>query len=214
MSQIWTNSLVKTYYRDCGKGLRDGDIRILWTNIRGFPSFLYQSKRIKDTVSEIAMLNLKGKVLDAACGSGYILSCLPHGTVGIEVNPRHVRAAKKNAPQAKVIKGDIEEIPFKDSYFDAVCATEIFEHVPDVNPTISELWRVLKNGGTLIVTVPATHFLWKLRFLASGMYATEPKLARFTKNSLLELFSNCQYNVSVFKKIAFSLNYFLVLEKR
>ncbi len=208
------NEFVKAYYRDCGKGLKDGDIRILWTKLRGFPSFFYQSIRINETVNEIAKLKLKGKLLDAACGSGYILSSLPKSSVGIEINPRHVKAAKKNAPDAKVIKGDIENIPFEESSFDVIIATEIFEHLPDSGAVVSELWRVLKQGGSLIVTVPSTHFLWRMRFLASGMYKTEPKLVRFTKKSLLELFSNYRYNVSVLKKIAYGLNYLLVLIKK
>ena len=208
------NEFVKAYYRDCGKGLKDGDIRILWTKLRGFPSFFYQSIRINETVNEIAELKLKGKLLDAACGSGYILSRLPKGSVGIEINPRHVKAAKKNAPFAKVKNGDIEKIPFRDSSFDVIIATEVFEHLPDSKTVVSELWRVLKQGGSLVVTVPSNHFLWSLRFLASGMYKTEPKLFRFTKKSLLELFSDCSYNVSVLKKIVYGLNYLLVVRKK
>lgn len=207
------NQKVKNYYRDSGKGLGGNNLVTIWGKARGFPSYLYQRKRILDTIEEIKSLKLKKKVLDAACGSGYILSHLPRKSVGIEINPRHVKAARENAPFAEVIKGDIEKIPFTKNYFSASLATEIFEHLPDSKKPISELWRTLKKGGILIVTVPRNHLLWRLRFLASSMYVTEPQCLTFSKKTLLSMFEGKKYKIKRFKKIAFGLNYILVLEK-
>ncbi|MDO8657568.1 MAG: class I SAM-dependent methyltransferase [Candidatus Levybacteria bacterium] len=204
----------KKYYHDCGKGLKEKDPRILWEKIRGYPSYLYQSKRITDTKKEIVALNLKGKVLDAACGSGYILSALPKGSVGIEINPKHVANAKKIAPYSRVLKGDIEHIPFPDNSFSAVLATEIFEHIPYQKSVIAEMWRVLKRNGFFITTVPTQNFLWKIRFLASSMSKTEPFCFSFSKENLFSIFSDHKYEIKELKKIAFGLNYLLILKKR
>lgn len=210
---------VKNYYRDCGKGLSKNDPRIYINRIRNFPSFLYQTNRIEETIPEIKnLINSKlsivnYKLLDLACGSGYVLSRLPVGGLGIDINPRHVSAAKVNAPNAKIIEGDIKHTPFKPNSFSLVLAMEIFEHIPDGEKVIDEVWRILKPHGYFLVTVPSENFLWKLRFLASSMYLTEPMCNSFSKKSLLALFGKHKFKIKKFKKFAWGLNHLLIVEK-
>ena len=45
-------------------------------------------------------------------------------------------------------------MPFKDSYFDKVIFTEVLEHLKNEEKAISEISRVLKKGGTLLLTTP------------------------------------------------------------
>jgi ubiquinone/menaquinone biosynthesis C-methylase UbiE len=59
------------------------------------------------------------------------------------------------------IVSDITDIPEPDSSFDAVMCIEVLEHVPDPIRALRELTRLLRFGGTLIVTAPfcsLTHF--------------------------------------------------------
>lgn len=56
--------------------------------------------------------------------------------------------------------GDVQDMPFDDDSFDLVLATDIIEHVPDDTQAMRELRRVLKPGGTLLLTVPAFMALW------------------------------------------------------
>jgi SAM-dependent methyltransferase len=59
------------------------------------------------------------------------------------------------------IVSDIADIPVPDASFDAVLCSEVLEHVSDPVPVLNELNRVLKPGGTLIITAPfcsMTHF--------------------------------------------------------
>jgi SAM-dependent methyltransferase len=51
--------------------------------------------------------------------------------------------------------GDIWSINEKDSHFDAILCTEVFEHIPFPNETIKEFSRLLKNNGKLIITAPS-----------------------------------------------------------
>jgi ubiquinone/menaquinone biosynthesis C-methylase UbiE len=56
---------------------------------------------------------------------------------------------------------DITSIPEPDNSFDAVMCIEVLEHLPDPPKALSELVRLLKPGGTLIITAPIcslTHF--------------------------------------------------------
>lgn len=59
------------------------------------------------------------------------------------------------------IVSDITNIPVKSSSFDNVLCIEVFEHIPRPLDAIAELSRVLKKGGTLILTAPfssLTHY--------------------------------------------------------
>jgi SAM-dependent methyltransferase len=63
------------------------------------------------------------------------------------------------APGAGV-RGDLgSALPFAPRTFDAAVCTEVLEHVPDASLVLAEIARVLKPGGTVVVTVPfACHY--------------------------------------------------------
>ncbi len=52
------------------------------------------------------------------------------------------------------IVGDVCDMPFPDNNFDSVFLMEVLEHVHDPHKAISEIYRVLKPGGTLVFSVP------------------------------------------------------------
>src|SRR5690606_10312656 len=52
---------------------------------------------------------------------------------------------------------DGETLPFADDCFDSVFSSEVFEHVFNLPQIVDELYRVLKPGGRMLVTVP---FVW------------------------------------------------------
>ena len=57
------------------------------------------------------------------------------------------------SPLAEV-KADICKLPFESNIYDLVFCNHVLEHVPDDQKAMSELYRVLKKGGTLIAQVP------------------------------------------------------------
>lgn len=66
------------------------------------------------------------------------------------------------------IVSDILDIPEPDASFDAVLCTEVLEHLPDPVRALNEIARLLRPGGTLIVTAP----FWSLTHFAPYHYAT------------------------------------------
>jgi 2-polyprenyl-3-methyl-5-hydroxy-6-metoxy-1,4-benzoquinol methylase len=54
----------------------------------------------------------------------------------------------------------VEELPFADETFDVVTCLDVIEHTEDDRATLTELLRVTRPGGLLVVTVPAYQALW------------------------------------------------------
>lgn len=102
------------------------------------------------------------KILDQGCGIGqYTFSAYKIGfqnIIGLDFSEKLLKLARKNAKNLKYnikfVKGDIRNMPFKENFFDAVISGGIVEHVPETEKTISELSRVLKKNGYLLIHVP------------------------------------------------------------
>ena len=61
-------------------------------------------------------------------------------------------------PRLTLVQGDAMALPFEDDSFDHVVCSEVLEHLADDLKAVRELYRVLKPGGTLVVTVPNADF--------------------------------------------------------
>lgn len=83
---------------------------------------------------------------------------LQQGTTFVDLSEKAV--AKLRASSADAILGVISDLPFADETFDAVCALDIVEHVEDDESALSELARVTKPGGSLLVSVPLHPSRW------------------------------------------------------
>ena len=101
------------------------------------------------------------RLLDAGCGSGRTLDELArYGRVaGVDANPDAVELARRRGHR-DVRVARVEELPFRAESFDVVTCLDVVEHTPDDRATLSELRRVTREGGVLLVTVPAYQSLW------------------------------------------------------
>lgn len=87
-----------------------------------------------------------------------------------------------------VLRGDALKLPFRDGRFDKVICTEVLEHVSDDHQAIGELTRVLKDNGTLAVSVPtflSESIYWRL----SSRYHNTPggHVRKYRKKQLVRL---------------------------
>lgn len=100
-----------------------------------------------------------GSILDIGCGRGLLLKKLHErapdlALTGIDISEKLCEISKKNVPTATIIRGDAEALPFPDESFDFIFMTEVLEHMLDYDKAVSELCRVLKLGGSCVITVP------------------------------------------------------------
>lgn len=99
----------------------------------------------------------QGKILDLGCGTGYgskILFNKGKEIYAIDNSKEAIDYAEKNYSGPKYYCDSVEQLPFEDNFFDAVCAFEIIEHVQNPERVLNETYRVLKNNGDLFISTP------------------------------------------------------------
>ena len=102
----------------------------------------------------------KGRVLDVGAGQSPWRGLLRSADyVGIDVESAGEFGM---ARQQDIVYYDGVTIPFAEASFDHVLCSEVLEHVPAAEPFLAELHRVLRPGGSLVLTIPwsaRTHHL-------------------------------------------------------
>ncbi|MEF8853707.1 MAG: class I SAM-dependent methyltransferase [Haloarculaceae archaeon] len=100
-------------------------------------------------------------VLDAGCGDGArTLANLPAGSVGLDVSRRGLELARDTVPRARLLQGEMSQLPVAADSVEAVTAYHAVFHVPrEDHPAVyREFARVLRPGGTLLMTLPGGRF--------------------------------------------------------
>lgn len=111
-------------------------------------------------------------VLEAGCGTGLILSRLAtHASkaCGFDLSEGMVRVARGRG--LDVVIGSVTDIPFADDSFDLVCSFKVLAHVPDIGRALSEIARVTKPGGQMLLEF---YNPWSLRYLAKRIAGPQP----------------------------------------
>ena len=178
------NEYVKDFYRK----IEDYDWNDVTDNWRGLESLLHRHRERK-VQQLINRYGVGDKYLDVGCGTGLILRHLPAGSVGIDLNPKHLKRAQKYVPKAKVQLGDAEKLEFDDESFSTVICTEVLEHLVNSDSAVSEIKRVLKSGGIMIGSTPRKALLWRFRFLSSTHYHNEPFHREYVEKEIRKLLS-------------------------
>jgi SAM-dependent methyltransferase len=105
----------------------------------------YRRKRV-DADLAAASAHFTGRVLDVG-------GARQRGAFRRPAGARWVVADIERALRPDVT-ADVQALPFRAAAFDAIKATELLEHVPDVAAALAEVRRVLKPGGHVVITAP------------------------------------------------------------
>ena len=96
-----------------------------------------------------------GRALDAACGTGRHtrhLRSRGHRVTAIDITPHMLDKARLKVPDAAFCLGSLAALPFEDAAFDLAVCSLALEHAPDMTGPIGELARVVRPGGSAIIS--------------------------------------------------------------
>jgi SAM-dependent methyltransferase len=131
---------------------------------------------------------IKGKVLDVGCGSKPYQDCFPLVSAYIGID---VEASGHDHENSKVdVFYDGISIPFTNESFDSVVCFEVLEHVKDPKTILLEINRVIKNHGSLLISIP---FLF-------GEHEEPYDFRRFTTFGISKLLNDVGFNVISLEK--------------
>ncbi len=126
---------------------------------RGEPSYIWragQERRLRLILQAAGDL-IEGRVLDNGCGVGEYLARLAGAATaahGLEFDLDRARAAAARARRASVVCAAGERLPYASASFDLVLSHEVLEHVKDDRAAATEIVRLLRPGGRLVLFVP------------------------------------------------------------
>ena len=147
------------------------------------------------SIKKIAPI-IDGNVLDFGCGSKPYESLFTNVNSYIGVD---IEVSGHNHSESKVdYFYDGKTLPFEDNQFDAVVSFEVFEHIFNISQILSELKRVLKPSGNLLISIP---FSW-------NEHEAPYDFARYTSFGIKQILHENGFDVIELKK---TTTYFLAI---
>jgi SAM-dependent methyltransferase len=97
------------------------------------------------------------EMLEIGSGTGTLLHRLlerGYRIQGVDINPALLDDARRWYGDLPVHLVQGTTLPFPDASFDVVMSFDVFEHIPDTDAHLDEVWRVLRPGGTYVMQTP------------------------------------------------------------
>jgi SAM-dependent methyltransferase len=132
-----------------------------------------ERRRLFAALIRKAGISLSASVVDVGTGTGANLRLLKQmgfaQVAGIDPSEDAAHwCAEKGLGNVRA--GDIRALPLADASVDLLLATDVIEHVAEDEQAVGEIRRVLRPGGSALITVPAFPSLWGLQDIKSHHY--------------------------------------------
>jgi len=137
---------------------------------------------------------LSGNILEVGCGIGGFLS-FNKSVTGVDINSELVEICKNKKLNAHLMDFDI--LPFKTNLFDSVLLDNVLEHIENPIKIITEIHRVLKRNGLILISVPGE----------KGFAHDKDHVSFYNKSSLKLLLHDNGFNLVKFFNTPFSSKY-------
>lgn len=135
------------------------DKREVKSNYDGLGGGLYDLRygEEQDRKYDAALLTSRPRgddlLLDDGCGTGMLMARLGQPAVGLDLTPSLLEAARRRLREGHhLVLGDAEHLPIRGGVFDGVYAITLIQNTPDKTRAVSEMSRVVRSGGRVLVT--------------------------------------------------------------
>jgi len=102
----------------------------------------------------LSSIKLNRPILDIGCGWGEFAEAFGKNIdMGVDISPADLHAAAKGKMYKNLTLADARNLPFAENSYGSVFSISTFEHILDTPKLLEEMYRVLKPGGTLAITM-------------------------------------------------------------
>jgi SAM-dependent methyltransferase len=131
--------------------------------------------------------------LEIGCGTGYVLRGIAQEypeakLVGSEVFSAGLPYAASRVDRAELLQMDARAIPYVEE-FSLIGAFDVIEHITEDEAVLTAMWRALRPGGGVAITVPQHPWLWS----AADDYACHVR--RYKVGELREKLGRAGFNI-------------------
>jgi len=157
-----------------------------------------------------------GTLLDVGCGRGRFLSIAARAgyvVYGTELTDESARAARHTVGEDRVRVGTLARCGFAPGRFDAVTMWHVFEHLPDPGETLDECHRLLRPGGTLVLSVPNIES-WQARWAGGSWFHLDmPRhLVHYSPETLTAMLARHGFRIEALSHFSLEQNPFGLLQ--
>ena len=143
-------------------------------------------------VDRLLRLYRKGdRILDLGTGAGASAERLGHAglnVTAVDFLPHGLARLRSAGAKVALVQSSAEALSLSANTFDAVLLLDVIEHLDD-RAVLREVYRILRPGGTVFITVPAFAWLWSYRDDAAG------HRRRYSHRALSEIIANTGFRV-------------------
>lgn len=150
---------------------------------------------------EAEMIHKNTSILDVGCGIGNNLFALYangfKNTVGLDFERQLAEYARGMVPEARLVVGNAEQIPFKGQAFDCVMCYDLLEHVLKPEKVLDNISRVLKEKGILYMSVANGHSINDVLFRLGGkiIRGRSSHVQKFRRRDVETLLRNTDFEI-------------------
>lgn len=172
-----------------------------------YNSTYFAKKLYNDFANEIKNIIQSGKILELACGTGNVTNLLASQKnlerYCIDFSWKMLQIAKKRC--SNCAQSDLEFLPIENETFDLVYVHSALHHFPSLSQVISEIERILKSQGYLVIQEPNDHRIKMDFFLSWCLRLAYKVVKKYPDLSELEVEPSKHHGPTNFDKIITSL---------
>lgn len=192
-----SNEELLAVYRQQGSTLGS---ELCWSGTRRhlWPVWAWALRLIRSTGSN-------GPLLDIGCGAGQFLHFAKnHGwqeLAGIEPVSEVAHMAR-SLTRSPIHEVDLHDTRLPSDYFAAIASWDVIEHLPKPRKALTEMWRMLRPGGILVLSTPNLDGV-ALRFLQGKAQQVMPPehLIYYARSTMCSLIENAGFSVLKMRSI-------------
>jgi SAM-dependent methyltransferase len=130
----------------------------LWRQLKTVPAFRALLRSVESRF--YGQVDLAAPVLDLGCGDGHFAAMTFERPLAVGVDPwwGPLLKAGRSGAYHGLAQAAGDRLPFAAGSFETVISNSVLEHIPDVQPVLAEVSRVLRPGGRLNFTAPSHYF--------------------------------------------------------